>query len=325
MGSSTAAPSSRFERLVGTLSEVGGLPSGEAGKGRRLGHFALGTAIVAAAIIGTIVGVAHAVAHLSIDPLADVETYYLGGQRLNLGMPLYPADADPDVLPYYRYPPLLAIAMRPFALLPYPLFAILWEAGTILAFVFFVRRIGLSRRNLLALGILGNSIGDVLPIGQAQMHVTTLLALGQPWSIALAGQLKVFPALVALYWVGRGDWRSFVRFLEWTVAFVVLQFVLAPGAMIDYGQTLTLSQVGDAGNLSPYQWSRPLWLFLVIGLAFVTVLVARTRFGWAVAVAYSSLVYPRLFGYHLLSLGAALKSPDDQPAREPTRRPRGSG
>lgn len=260
-------------------------------------------------------GLLHAWVHLTNNQLGDVPGYYAAAQRLNAGHPLYDAGVGPDDASFYRYPPLLAIVLRPFALLPYPVFAFLWEAGTLLALFLLVRRLGVSRRTGLGLAILGTQLGDVLPIGQAHMHVTWLMALGTPWSIALAGQVKLFPALAALYWVGRGEYRQFIRFLEWTVVLLVLQFVLAPNALIDFGKTLTLEQVGMNEGLSPYLWSRPLWLGLVLFFLVVTPLVARTRFGWAAAVAYSSVIYPRLFGYHLLSLAAALRRPDEAPRR----------
>ena len=34
-----------------------------------------------------------------------------------------------------------------------------------------------------------------------------LLAYGTPFGVALAANLKVFPGLVAIYWVGRREWH----------------------------------------------------------------------------------------------------------------------
>ena len=52
-----------------------------------------------------------------------------------------------------------------------------------------------------------------LAIGQAQVAVTFLVALGSPWAIALAGNLKILPIIVAIYWIGRRDWRAVGRFV----------------------------------------------------------------------------------------------------------------
>ncbi len=319
--------------LVEALCDVGGLQPGETagatgdiGELRRLGHFAIGAGLVIGAIAGAILGVLHAIVHLQNDPLNDIPTFYVGAQRLNAGETLYPPGADPDRIPYYFYPPLLAILLRPFALLPYPIFAALWEAGTILVFVLFVRRLGFNRRTAIALGLLGGQIADVLSIGQSQAHIAWLLSLGSPFAIALAGQIKIFPALVALYWLGRRDWRKLGWFVAWSVALVLLQVVLEPRESLAFVRGLGLQQVGTYDQLSPYAFAPWLWFGLVVAFLVITPLVARTRFGWAAAVAFSSLVYPRLFGYHLLSLGAALKPPDDQPKNTAiTRRPPGSG
>ena len=69
--------------------------------------------------IGFALGVSMAYFHLTLDPLADVRAYYDAGARLNAGLPLYAQAVDTDAAGFYRYPPLLAIAFRPLALLSY--------------------------------------------------------------------------------------------------------------------------------------------------------------------------------------------------------------
>ena len=59
--------------------------------------------VFAAAVIGYLAGVAELVMHLAHDLLADVRAYYDAGTRLNAGLPLYPAGANPDVADCYRY------------------------------------------------------------------------------------------------------------------------------------------------------------------------------------------------------------------------------
>lgn len=293
------------------------------GRWRRLGHFAIGAALVVGAITGAILGMLHAIVHLQNDPLNDIPTFYVGAQRLNAGETLYPADADPDRIPYYFYPPLLAIVLRPFALLPYPVFAALWEAGTIAAFILFVRRLGLNRRTAIALGLLGAQIADTLAIGQSQAHIAWLMSIGSPLAIALAGQVKIFPALIALYWLGRRDFRQLGRFLAWSLGLVLVQVILAPAESLAFLRGLGLQQVGTFDQLSPYAYAPWLWFALVAAFLIITPLVARSRFGWPTAVAFATLVPPRLFGYHLLNLGAALRPPDNPSDVRP--RPPGSG
>jgi len=264
----------------------------------------------AAAIVGALAGISTLWLHLASDPLADVRAYYDAGTRLNEGLPLYPAGADTNVAEFYRYPPLLAMAFRPLALLPYPAAAAIWEAVVIASFVATIWWIGPRRRETwLAIGVLGLPIAWSLAIGQAQVPLTLLTAIGAPWSIALAAHLKLFPALIALWWIGQREWRTLAVFAAWTAGLVLLQLVLAPGATVDFLGVLTLEQVGAVRSFSPYAISPLLWAVLVVvGVASVLRL-APGRWGWAAAVALSVLATPRLLSYMLMTLLAALRDP----------------
>ena len=165
-------------------------------------------ALFALAVIGGLCGLWVLWMHLLSDPLGDVRAYYDAATRLNQGSPLYPAGADPNAADFFRYPPLLAIVLRPLALLPYTWFALAWEALMLGAFVATIRHLGGGRRTWIAVGLLGIPIGWAIGIGQAQILVTYLMAVGQPWSIALGGQLKLFPILIAIWWLGRRDWQA---------------------------------------------------------------------------------------------------------------------
>ena len=128
---------------------------------RRLGR----TLLWVLAGLGLLIGIAVTVIHLTTDPLADVRAYYDAGARLNAGQPLYPADANTNTAEFYRYPPLLAIAFRPLALLPYEAAAVLWGLAMLAAFAWTIRRIGLTSNTVLALGLLALPIGWSLAIG----------------------------------------------------------------------------------------------------------------------------------------------------------------
>ena len=58
------------------------------------------------------------IVQIEVGALRDVRAYYDAATRLNEGLPLYPAGADPDAADFYRYPPLLAILFRPLASSP---------------------------------------------------------------------------------------------------------------------------------------------------------------------------------------------------------------
>ena len=174
--------------------------------------------LIAASVLGLIIGLDTLVLHLRLDPLADVRAYYDAGARLNAGLPLYVQTATTDDPGFYRYPPLLAIAFRPLALLPYETAALIWEAFLIVLFVGTLVRLGLRNQwTWIVSGWLAAPIAWSLAVGQAQVAVTFLVALGAPWAIALAGNLKILPVIVAIYWIGRRDWRAIRRFVAWLV------------------------------------------------------------------------------------------------------------
>lgn len=272
--------------------------------------------VFAAAVIGALAGLGVAWMHVVGDPLADAHAYYEAATRLNNGQPLYPANLDPNGNHIYLYPPLLAIALRPLALLPFEWFALAWELIVVGAFVALVRYLGVRRRaTWLAIGLLGVPIGWALTIAQAHVPMTLLLALGQPWSIAIAANLKLTPVLIAIFWLGRRDFQSFFAFLVWTGLLVLAQILLAPDATFAYFQAIGFDEVGQVRNISPYAQSPVLWVGLVLVGALVTLALARTKWGWAAAVTFATLSPPRLLIYMLTGLLAALRAP--RPVGEP--------
>jgi hypothetical protein len=278
----------------------------------RLGIFAL-------AVVGALAGAGVAWIHLTTDPLADAHAYFDAADRLNHGLPLYPPGIDPSSNLVYLYPPLLAVALRPFALLPYPVFALVWEAIVLVSFGLLIVQLGTNRRIWLAIGILGIPIGWALSIAQAHVPMTLLLAIGQPWSVALAANVKIFPALVALWWLGRRDYQAFIAFLLWMLLWGLAQLVLEPGGTIEFlGGGVGLAQLGAVRNISPFAFGSPiLWAALVILVGLLTLRLARTRWGWAAAIALGTLSPPRLLVYMLTGLLAALREPQPPGAPDP--------
>jgi hypothetical protein len=261
------------------------------------------------AAFGFVIGVQIAVIHFQVDPFADVRAYYDAATRLNAGAGLYDQAVGTNEAAFYRYPPLLAIAFRPLALLPFEAAALVWEVVVVGAFALTLWRVGLGRRTLLLVGLLGLPIGWSMAIGQAQVPVTLLTALGTPLALALATNLKVLPALAAVWWIGRRDWAALTRFATWMVALIALQLVLEPRGSLAFPAVLTLDHVGQVRNFSPYVVSPALWVALVAAGGLLAVRLAPTRYGWAAAVALSVLATPRLLTYQLMTLIAALREP----------------
>ena len=286
------------------MASAGGLAAFDTPNVRRV--------LAGAAVLGLALGIQTLVLHLSTDPLADVHAYYDAGARLNAGLPLYEQPATTNDNEFYRYPPLLAIAFRPLALLPFEIAAGIWEAFLIVCLALTIVRLRPNRRTWIVLGMLALPTLWSLAIGQAQIVVTLLMALGSPWAIALAANLKIFPALAAIWWVGRRDMRSFGWFLGWLGALALVQLVLEPAGTIAFPSTLGLEQVGNVENCSLYAWSPLAWAIAVVAGTVVAWRLAPTRFGWAAAVTLSVLATPRLLIYQLSTLAAGLRQPDDR-------------
>jgi len=270
-----------------------------------------GYAVFVLAILAVLVGIAVTLGHPRTDPLADVRAYYDAGARLNACLPLYPADADTTAADFYRYPPLLAIVFRPLALFPCEVVAPLWGLAMVACFALTLRRIGLNRRTLWAVAFLTLPIGWALSIGQAQLLVPLLVALGSPWAVALAANIKLFPALVGLYWLGRREWRPIGELVGVGLGLLLVQFILEPAATIHYLTFPNLDQVGPVNNFSIYAISPILWFVLVPLCGLGVVLAARSRWGWPAGMAFSVLVTPRLLTYQLMTLLAGLRAPDE--------------
>ena len=267
---------------------------------------------IAASVLGLLIGIDTLVLHLRLDPLSDVHAYYDAGARLNAGQPLYVQSASTDDAAFYRYPPLLAIAFRPLALLPFDTAALIWEAFLIVLFVGTLIRLGLRNEwTWIVTGWLAAPIAWSLAIGQAQVAVTFLVALGAPWAIALAGNLKILPVIVALFWVGRRDWRAVGLFAAWMAGLIVLQFVLEPAGTIAFLGFSDLGQVGNVENRSLYALSPVLWAVFVVALLGLALRYAPTKAGWALAVSASVLVSPRLLMYQLSTMQAGVRPPDE--------------
>jgi hypothetical protein len=279
--------------------------------------------LVGSAVLGALIGLQTLVLHLTLDPFADVHAYYDAGARLNAGLPLYDQPAGTDDAGFYRYPPLLAVAFRPLALLPFETAAVIWEAFLLVLFVGTLYRSGFRNRwTWLVAGWLAAPIAWSLAIGQAQVAVTFLVIMGTPWGIALAANLKLLPLLVAIYWVGRRDGRALGRLAGWMVGLAALSLVLEPAGTIAFIGFPDLAQVGDVENMSLYGLSPLLWLAFVAMLTVLAFRFAPTRAGWPLAVALSVLASPRLLMYQLSTLQATVRGPDsDAQGRFPDGRP----
>jgi len=273
---------------------------------------ALRFVLIGAADLGVVIGLDTLRLHLAMDPLADVHAYYDAGARLNAGEPLYEQPATTNDAEFYRYPPLLAILFRPLALLPFEQAAAIWMAVLLVATGLTVWRLLRDRPPLavaLTMGMLAMPILWTLAIGQAQALVTALLAFPSPLGVALAGYLKLTPWLAGLYWLAVRDRGAVLRLVAWVIGIGVVQLLLEPEATVAYLGFVSLGQVGEVVNLSPWAVSPLLWAGVVVLLVWVAWRLGRTEYGWAAAVVLAVGATPRLLAYQLSTLLAGLAKP----------------
>ena len=102
------------------------------------------------------------------------------------------------------------------------------------------------------------------------------------------------------------------RFIGWVGAIGLVCFVLEPTATLQYLSFLSLEQVGEVRNLSPYALSPPLWAVLTVALLVAALRLAPTRAGWLLAVALTVFATPRLLMYQFVTLLSALVPPADR-------------
>lgn len=277
-------------------------------------------ALPALAAGGLALGLLAGLDHLALDPLGDAGAYRAAALRLNAGDPLYPADQDLAGNRAYLYPPLLAVAWRPLALLPEPVALALWEGLLLAASAFLVRRLLRAlgpRRGLLALGLLAPGFCWSLAIGQASILVAAALALASPAGVALAGALKLTPLTLGLHWAGRGDRRALARLALATGALALLSLVLEPGGTLTYPAALLRFGIAGTATLALGGGEGPLFAAYAALLLAASLAAARRPHGWPLAVAASLLVSPRLFAYSWVALAPMLlgPEPDASPAR----------
>lgn len=279
------------------------------------GRRAVRVVLALGAVVGALLGVETLLLHVPTDALDDTHRYYEAATRLNAGQALYNV-LSPGSDRVYLYPPLLAIAFRPLALLPFPVAAATWEAVLLAATAWTAVRVGLDRRLLFVAGWLALPICWALAIGQVEPVLALLLATGSPATVALAGHVKLLPWLAAAYWVGRGDRRALSRFAAWVAALGVLQLVLEPAGTIAFVRLEWLQGSLDVRNVSLWGINPALWATGAVVALVLALRLARTRRGWAWAVVLTVAANPRLLAYQLASLVAALGGPRD--ARDAT-------
>jgi hypothetical protein len=241
-------------------------------------------------------------------PTGDPWNYLAAGERLNAGHPLYaisPGDRPVALLPPFwsvplLSPPFIAVLWRPLALFG-DAALVLWWLGTVATTSIYV--IWLLRRletpwAILALVILSPPLALGALHGNAMGYLIPLLALRHPAAVALAGAVRLTPALLA----------PSVGFLA-TVRFgVLIALVSFLGAgienHIDWLRSVP-SSAPSASSVSGITGLPP--IVVLVSCALVALL------GWRPAVVAVTLASPATYFYTLGILTLLLIPLDARP------------
>lgn len=227
--------------------------------------------------------------------LSDASAYWNAALRIRAGLPLYPMVTGVDASEVYRYAPWFAWATVPMTWLPGQVAGALWSAVLLAASA--VALVPLIRARAWPLVTLfGPILVGISAVGNVQAIVIAALVWGVerrsgPLWIGLAASLKIFPILFAVVYLGRREWTraaiaAGIAVLLWAPAFL---YDLR-GYVTDAGQAASLFAVPAA------------WAFALGAGAFLTLRLARTRFGWLAAAVNVVVSLPRLFVYDVTFL-----------------------
>jgi hypothetical protein len=259
-----------------------------------MGRLALAAVLIAAAVWIVVAG-------MPAWELGDMAAYRGAAERLAAGQPLYPPPGPVlDTSEVYRYSPWFAVLWIPLQPIPDDVMRVIWSAVLVVASVGAVwpllRQPTEVRVGVAALGFVlalrAAAIGNVEPLMVAALVNGVETRFGPMW-IAAAASLKGGPLALALVYAGRREWAR----VAWTLAltagltlpilfFDLSNYPTAPGASISL-----LALAGPA-----------VWLLVCAALSVLTLLLARTRFGWAAGAVTMLVALPRLGFYSLSEL-----------------------
>ena len=236
---------------------------------------------------------------------ADLGTYQRAAHDLWTTGDPYATAAQVPADYVYRYPPLLAM------LIPVVGWPPLWYAivAGCTAFPIWLAYRQAGPVGLLPAALLVGPWGQQLVNGNAQAILVTLLALvplhrrAGAVGLAVATMLKLHPALAIAWYVGRRDWGAIGWFLAACGALLLVQlpwlddfvrFYATNPAATDTVAGMSLRVLGVV------PWA--------IGTGLVTIAavwLARSRWGWMLAIVLQLVALPRVLLVNLALLLAA--------------------
>jgi hypothetical protein len=253
--------------------------------------------------------------------LTDLKAYLAAADLLASGGNPFDVALVERGLPYhYHYSPWFAALFVPLLALPVEVVRVAWSAlllaASALALAPALRSHGLGAYPVVALMafLLLNVVaeGNVQPLLLAGL-VWSLERRAGPLAIGVAASLKITPILLALVYVGRGQWWRAV------LAALVAGILVAPTLLFELPATATAT-----GGTGLFTSAPVVWAATVAVAVGATLLLARTRFAWLAASAATILALPRLLVFDMTNLLAAFAQTRDSVARPHQRSDRAS-
>lgn len=269
-----------------------------------VGRMAL-TALAAALLV---VGVVTAAGNWH---LTDLKAYLAAADLLASGGNPFEVQLWERGLPYhYHYSPWFAALLVPALALPAGVVSVGWSlllgAAAAVSLVPLVQRHGWRAIPLVLL------MAFLYLNLVAEGNVQALLLAGLVWTlerrsgpvmIGVAASLKLVPILLALVYVGRGEWRRAF------VAAAVTAVLLAPTLLFEIAPTAL-----ETGGTGLFSTAPVLWGIGVVAAVAITLLLARRRHAWLAASVATVLALPRLLIFDVTNLVTAFphRAPADR-------------
>jgi hypothetical protein len=274
--------------------------------------------LVIALVVG--LGISQLILTVGDWHLSDAGAYWEAAQRVRDGEALYPSLVDTEASEVYRYAPWFAWAWVPLTLLPrdaaYAIWSLILLGASGAALIPLVQR-----RAWLLVAFFFPILVGISGIGNVQPLMVAVLVLGierrsGPVWIGLTASLKAVPLLLALTYLGRGQWRRTIA------AVVVTGTLVAPMLLHD----LSSYPMGADAAAMLLNWPA-IYAIAVAGGVVLSLRLARTPFGWLASSITVALALPRFFVYDVTFLMPAVpampveEGPDLRAIPRPTRRP----
>jgi alpha-1,2-mannosyltransferase len=226
----------------------------------------------------------------------DFRAYWLAGQHLLSGTPLYPGPDTILGLPdEFRYPPIVAVLFVPFALLPYSVALAVWialQVATAVAVgIALIRRLPPLWRPWAAAGYVF-FLGLVLEVTLGNVNLLSLGLALAAWRfrdralpagllLAAAVGLKFLPLTLLVFYVASGRWRPVVTGGLIGSAALAMGALLMPDRTAEYvrfaprllDQDWVYSHIARPGppELAALFWSDWFPLALAVGAVLVAI------------------------------------------------------